>query len=200
MKTIMKKQERGTAGFTLIELLIAIGIFAIFITIITGIFTNFMQVQRHAIAQGQLISDITSSLESFIKEARTGYGSTYNSNGSNIAFVNQNGNCVAYRSKEIAADKRNEFQRAERLGAENCTPESFAAEEYRFTPITSNVTSITVLTFAPTIALDGNNDGILDNQGVIKITLTATSKKDGIPPITIQNSVTSRQMEPYAQK
>ena len=185
--------ERGTTtGFTLIELLIAMGIFAVFITIITGVFTNFIQVQRHAIAQGQLLSDMTSAMEAFIKEARTGYGSTYFPGTNAIAFVNQNKNCVEYRTINIPAEDRGEFQRGEKEGANDCEPGKIA--ESSFTPITSKATSITELEFETTIA--GNNGTLLTNQGVITIKLTATSKKDGIPPISIQNSITSRQMEP----
>ncbi len=177
-------------GFTLIELLIAMGIFAVFITIITGVFTNFIQVQRHAIAQGQLISDMTSALEAFIKEARTGYGSTYTADGDAIAFVNQNKNCITFRVIE------EKFQRADAGGQDECSPEDVSSG--RFTPLTSNTTEITGLTFDSVRAETEN--GILLNQGVITITLEATSTKDGIPPISIQNSVTSRQMEPYEQQ
>lgn len=187
------KMHTQIYGFTLIELLIAMGIFAVLITIVVGIFTNFMQVERHAIAQSQLISDLTVSLESFIKEARTGYGSTYNSDGNEIAFVNQNGNCVVYRKAAVEGGEYFEFQRAEKTGGDNCEPGSLSANQ--FTPITSNATSITELRFVQTIA--DAPDGILKNQGGIEITLTATSRKTDIPPIKIRNFVTSRQMEPY---
>ncbi len=188
----------GNAAFTLIELLIAMGIFAVFMTIITGVFTNFIQVQRRAIAQGQLISDMTSALESFIKEARTGYGSTYAGGGSEITFVNQNNMCIVYR---VATT---EFQRAERsisnqIDADACLDGTFFnGQESRFAPITSNSSEITTINFQPLIAKDENpKNDILENQGVITINLTAKSKKEGIPPIKIQNSVTSRQMEAY---
>lgn len=191
MRNTLQKQ-----GFTLIELLIAIGIFAVFITIMTGIFTNFMQTQRHAIAQGQLIADLTSAFESFIKEARTGYGSTYfvDGTGTAIAFVNQNGNCVEYRLKSNGT--RGEFQRADAGKKDPCEPTLL---DSMFVPMTSNATNITGVQFVPDIALHHETNGIkiLDNQGRITIVLKAKSTKDGIPEITIQNSVTSRQMEPY---
>lgn len=195
MRNTLQKQ-----GFTLIELLIAIGIFAVFIIIMTGIFTNFMQTQRHAIAQGQLIADLTSALESFIKEARTGYGSTYfpddfvNGNATAIAFVNQNGDCVEYRLKSNSTG--GEFQRAD--GGKRYPCESTLPNDL-FVPITSNATNITSVQFVPDIALHHETNGIkiLDNQGRVSIVLKAKSTKDNIPEITIQNSVTARQMEPY---
>lgn len=197
----LPEQERGTAAFTLIELLIAMGIFAIFITIITGVFTNFTQVERHAIAQSRMISDLTSAMEALVKEARTGYGSTYVTDGNGgIAFVNQNAHCVEYRRRDKENNNLFVFERAEQADiasngdAANCV-DVFTDKDSSFTPITSNTTSITDLAFVPTPA--ESESGVLKNQGVITINLTATSSKDGIPPITIQNSVTSRQMEPY---
>ncbi len=193
---LLTKEKDGMrlGGFTLIELLIAMGIFAVFITIITGIFTNFIQVQRHAIAQSRMISDLTSAMEAFVKEARTGYGSTYSINGNadGIAFINQTGKeCVVYRKSD-----KNIFERAVKAVDDNCNPDSFASSS--FTPITSSATQITNLMFViPKDVIVGN--GLLKNQGVITINLTAKSTKDGIPPIAIQNSVTSRQMEPYVQ-
>ena len=169
-------EGRKSAAFTLIELLIAMGIFAVFITIITGVFTNFIQVQRHAIAQGQLISDMRSAMEAFIKEARTGYGSTYAAEGDAVVFVNQNNDCITFRVID------GQFKRADAGEQDVCSAED--SDSNRFSPITSKATEIIGLEFS--IPVDR----------VITIKLTATSKKDGIPPISIQNSITSRQMEP----
>lgn len=184
-------------GFTLIELLVAIGLFAIFTVIVTGIFTNFMRVERHSIAQGQLISDITSVLESFIKEARTGYGSTYASSGNEVTFINQNGNCVSYRTKEKReeAKQRYEIQRAEQEGGNNCSPGELA--EQRFAPITGNTISVTHLQFDATPS--EQEGGVIKTQGIITVRLTVQSARSAIPPVSIQNSVTSRQTVPYAQ-
>jgi prepilin-type N-terminal cleavage/methylation domain-containing protein len=176
-----------TRGFTLIELLIAIGIFAIFLLIMSGVFTRFMVVERHSIAQAQLISDLTSSLESFIKEARTGFGSTYTVDGSEVAFRNQEGVCVAYRVRDGV------FERAEVTGGD-CVAGSLGLTSSRYAPITSNQTDVAGASFVTSGQFEGE---IIRKQGVIAITLTAKSTRDDVAPITIQNSVTSRQTKVY---
>lgn len=188
MKNIFHKPN----GFTLIELMIAVGLFAIFITIVTGVFSGFVQVERQSIAQGQLISDTMSALESFIKESRTAYGTTYSpsGDGSSIAFRNQNDECVVYRKNDVGV-----MQRGAADISTDCNPDSLA--ENRFTSLTSKATEITDLAFRPVIANVSN--GILENQGIVSITITAKSANDiqSRTPITIQNSITSRQMQPF---
>ncbi len=184
-------------GFTLIEIVVAIGIFGIFIVIITGIFGRFVGVERHSIAQGQLVVDVQSALEAFIKEARTAYGTTYfvNSTGDAIAFRNQSRECVVYRLRESSAETggRGIFERAASTEGVTCEPE--AISDSRFTPITGNSTDITDLRFQVDVA--DVVDEKLRNQGIISIEMTVESTQGNISPITIKNSVTSRQMSPY---
>lgn len=185
-------------GFTLIELMIAMGIFAAFIVIITGVFGRFVQVQRHSIAQGQVVVDLQSALESFIKEARTAYGSTYypNGNGSMVAFRNQERECVAYR---LGNTKLLERAVATISPYDSCSPDVFNAET--FTPITGTQTEITPVDGSPIFdvfpaQVDGAGEKLL-RQGVIVVHMTVSSKDATILPLSIENSVTSRQTSPY---
>ncbi len=176
-------------GFTLIELLVAIGIFSIFIVIMTGVFSNFIEVERHSIEQGALILEMQSVIESFVKEARTSYGSTFDvtPNGDQIFFRNQQSGCVSYR---LATSR---FERAEDPGNRtgSCDGNSFNNDD--FTRLSSNNVEISDVLFVIEISdVDGNDD--LKNQGFITLVMTGNSTKDGIAPITIQNSATSRQV------
>lgn len=188
------KHSSASKGFTLIELLIAIGIFSIFIVIITGVFSRFVEVERHSIAQGALILDVQSAVESFIKEARTGYGSTYwTLDGKQVAFRNQSGVCVGYRVNTAGV-----FERAEDPGSEGsaeCTNGSF--QGVPFTALTGNGTKISEIFFDTTPSEFDQTTFVLENQGVITLSLTATPTKSKILPIRIQNTVTSRQTKAY---
>lgn len=183
----------NTKGFTLIELLVAIGIFGIFITIVTGVFTRFMIVERHGIAEGQLITDLRSVMESFTKEVRTGYGSTYSvtSNGKQVVFRNQVGECVGYRVSNDGV-----FERGATATNGECN--AGAINPILFSPLTSSSTNINSISFNTVIALA--NGQSLANQGVITISISAKSNQSDIQPILLENTITSRQMNPYVQQ
>ena len=163
-------------GFTLIELLIAIGIFSVFIVIMTGVFSRFVEVERHSIAQGALILDVQSAIESFVKEARTGYGSTYDTDGSKqIAFRNQSGVCVGYRLniiKRSGEKDRGALERAEDDTLSNCRPNNLSSASY--TALTGKDTNISELRFVTTRAREKANTGRLEEQGFITNVLTAS--------------------------
>jgi prepilin-type N-terminal cleavage/methylation domain-containing protein len=187
------KHVSSSKGFTLIELIISIAIFAIFLIVMAGVFTSFVKVQRHSIAQGAVILDLRSAVESFIKEARTGYGSTYNANGrTEIAFRNQTGACVSYRVY------RGAFQRAENPSnlSGNCRTGQFADTVY--VPLTSTETQITDIFFDTTISDYTRSTLALKNQGVITLSITARSAKvKTLPVIQMENTITSRQVGAY---
>lgn len=189
------KHPSSSQGFTLIELMTAIALFSIFIIIMAGVFSRFVQVERHSIAQGSLILDLQSAVESFVKEARTGYGSTYRTeNGKQVAFRNQAGICVVYRVNTSGV-----FERAENAGNTSgaCDSSLFASSSYR--PLTSKDTNITDVLFDTTLSQFDESTLALENQGVITLTFTANSLKGNIPPIRIQNTVTSRQVAAYEE-
>lgn len=185
-------QHKYSLGFTMIELLVAIGIFGVLLIIVSGIFSRFMLIERHGIAEGQLISDLRSGMESFTKEARTAYGSTYNvtSSGNEIAFRNQAGECVSYRVNNRV------LQRAAvgNIGSD-CIAGSL--NDALFSPLTGTQTNISSIHFNPIIANTAGSK--LLNQGVVTVSITASSSTSDIIPIQLQNTITSRQMSPYAQ-
>lgn len=179
-------------GFTMIELLVAIGIFGIFIIIVSGVFTRFMLVERHSIAEGRLISDLRSGMESFVKEARTAYGSTYNvtSDGKEVAFRNQLGECADYRVDNGML---------ERAASANVGVDCVAGAipDALFSPLTSSDTNIDSIHFNTVIASTAGSK--LLNQGVITIIMRASSKTSDILPIELENTISSRQMAAYVQ-
>ena len=191
-------QSKNNFGFTMIELLVAIGIFGILLIIVSGVFSRFMLIERHGIAEGQLISDLRSAMESFTKEARTGYGSTYNvsSDGKEVVFRNQDGDCVAYRI--ATAGTSGVFQRAD-LGPSisSCDPGIFTGKDSKFSPLTGSSTDISSIHFNAVIPQVAG--GRMNQQGVVTVSVTASSAVSDVQPIQFENSITSRQMAPYVQ-
>lgn len=184
-------------GFTLIELMIAIAIFCIFMIIMAGVFARFVQTERHGISQSSLILDVQSAMDSFIKEARTGYGSTYAvaSDGKSIAFRNQEGVCVGYRINPTTET----FERSEHSGnlSGNCNVDDGSSGV--FAPLTGEDTKIIEARFYP---LPGSYDPAtftLKNQGVVTLALKAKSTKEKAltSEMSVQNTVTSRQVRAY---
>ncbi len=185
-------EGRKYAGFTLIELIIAIGIFVVFLTIIMGVFSRFVGTERHNIAQSTIISDVQSGLESFAKEVRTGYGSTYFGNEFAVAFRNQAGVCVIYRVENEVFERGEDSDNIEQ--EEDCEPEL----DLEFVPLTSNKTKITRINIIAEPAEIADEDtGRLGNQGTVAIELTADSATTDIAPLNIQRTITSRQLAAY---
>lgn len=190
------KYSLNNRGFTLVELVTSIGLFAIFLVIMTGVFSRFVQVQRHSIEQGALILEVQSVMELFIKEARTAYGSTFRTeDGSQVSFHNQAGTCVSYRWNTI----KNIFERAENPASASGTCDSGDFTDSEYAPLTSKSIEITHALFDANPSAYTTGNPALESQGVITFTLTAKSLKSAssVLPLTVQNTVTSRQVNAY---
>ncbi len=187
-------QRTSAAGFTLIELMISIGIFAVFLAIITGVFSRFVESQRHNIAQSALIADVQSGLESFAKEVRTGYGSTYFvfDDASGIAFINQAGVCVIYRVENGVLERAETEE-----DASGCSQD--ASVGATFVPLTSNQTVMHIKEDKLGISVDvaEEDGGRLANQGSVTISITARSARSDVAPVSVRRTITSRQFAAY---
>jgi prepilin-type N-terminal cleavage/methylation domain-containing protein len=200
----MKTTPHNT-GFTLIELLISIGIFAVFLVIVSGVFGRFVEVQRHSIEQGALILEVQTVMEAFVKEARTGFGSEYfqSASGHEISFRNQSGDCVSYRlgSRRENGVDRGVVERAEipEDAISDCRFDDPEFDNATFVPLSSSGLDVTDLYFESirSTTVGGGGSITLEKQGVVTIVITAKSKKGTIPALTVQNTVTSRQVKPY---
>ncbi|MEK7499305.1 MAG: prepilin-type N-terminal cleavage/methylation domain-containing protein [Patescibacteria group bacterium] len=192
-------EGRKFGGFTLIELLIAIAIFSVVLIIITGVFSRFVAVQRHSIEQGTLILETQSVMETFIKEARTAYGSTYSSSnaGREVTFNNQSGTCVSYRVN----DTTDVFERAENPVNPKATCALSGFSDGQYAPLASKSITFSNVFFDANPSIPVGSTLELQNQGVITLVLTATSEKSktDVLPLTLQNTVASRQTRAYEE-
>lgn len=189
----LKKQKNSTKGFTLIELLVSAGIFAVAITMTTGIFSRFIFTQRHDIAEQAMQEDVRLMLELFNREARTAYASTYrlaDARGTSVSFRNQNGDCVLYR---VSSKKQLERAQADVPGVE-CDRANFG--DSSFAPLSSSRTVIDSLRFDVRLATVASN-GLPQNQGFITVILKVSAKDKAATPLQIQGTVSSRQVTAY---
>lgn len=178
-------------GFTLIELLLAAGIFIVVMTIILGIFSQFMTTQRRNVAENRMLEEVRFGMEVFSREVRTAFGETYvpTTSGDGVMFRNQNGACVVYRVEEGV------FQRAEHdTGTSECSESNFVGAS--FANLTGTDVEITDVLFDVTPSTV--EEDRLSRQGFIATTITADSPSYALPDMVIQSSITSRQLTPYA--
>lgn len=83
-----------TRGYTLVELMVAVGLFALIMTLAAGAYLMMISYNRHAQAISTGINNLSFALETMTRDIRTGTG--YTSNGSTISFTNSGGVAVSY--------------------------------------------------------------------------------------------------------
>lgn len=178
-------------GFTLIELMIAMGILVVLLLLSVTIFSRFVMNERREIAERSLQEDIRFALELFLREARTGYASTYvnlDDSPTGIVFRNQNQECVAYQLRD------NALQRATASGTCDNRSQSFSNWE----ALTGRSTRFIELAFKmPAGATVSERPGVLNRQGFVTIILKSTSTIGSLPAIELETTITSRQFQPY---
>lgn len=182
----------GQAGYTLIELLFALGIFSLIVIIIAGLISRFVFLERRAIAEQTLEEDIRFAVEILSREARLAFASTFalaDESGQSLLMRNQNGLCVNYRLQAGV------FERAEaEAPGRDCFEASFAG---RYSPLTSSRIKIERLRFDLPDNVFNESDNRLDRQGFITFMLKAEPVSVKTPPLELQTSVTSRQINVF---
>lgn len=184
--------SRASKGYTLIELLIALAVFTIIIVMIAGLISRLVLIERRNIAEQAMQEDIRFAFEIFSRETRLAFASTFalaDSSGSSVVMRNQNGACVNYRLRNGV------FERAEvNAGGADCTGASFGD---RYAPLTSNRIKIERLRFDLPDSVFNQRDNRLDRQGFITLMLQAKGASAPTPPLDLQTTVTSRQVNVY---
>lgn len=213
MRTVTAKNQ--LSGFTLIEVVIAIAILLVVLQLVVGAYARFVRVERIGIHEQEMQEDIRLVLQLFNREARTGYGTTYQTNNLNpsasnartrLYFRNQESDCVKYELIDNGPLDKGLF-RSDTAGTGTDPLADCAGVTYntarRLTD--AKATIITKLEFVPRPAKLFRPDPVgppdplrLGEQGYIQIHLQVTSPppSSGKPTI-LQSTVTSRQFIPY---
>lgn len=186
----MKNLTSPQLGFSLLEVIVAMGLFSLVLLMIISIFSRFVFVERRELGEGAVQEDLRFAIELLNREARTGFGSTYETDGTAVYFRNQNGDCVTYQW--VAA--RHALRRAQRAVAGNgsCTL-PYAESSYR--TLTGEDTLISHLIFYVQPA--GVAGDRLTNQGIIILSLRSQARSKSNKEVALQSTVASRQLLPY---
>lgn len=95
----------GRGGFGLAETVIAIGLFAVIVSIAVGGFSRALRSQRQAAALLLANSNISITIEQMAREMRTGYGFLPGGTISQVSFVNARAKKVYYRLNAEAIER-----------------------------------------------------------------------------------------------
>ena len=90
-------------GFTMIELIVAIGIFSLIVSMVSGIFVLSILIQRRIIALRNAQDNIRFTIDSISREVRT--GKDFSSVSSSLSFTNAKGEAVIYRLNNNEVEK-----------------------------------------------------------------------------------------------
>ncbi len=167
--------------------MIAMGILVVLLSLSVTVFGRFVNNERREIAERSLQEDTRFALELFIREARTGYASTYvNADDGGVVFQNQNKQCVKYH-----LSTQNTWERSNTPLSGTCDN---STKFSNFDALTSSTTMLTRLDFKMPAGVTIN--GHMTRQGFVSVVIEAESKTSNIPPLQLETTVTSRQVQP----
>ena len=84
-------------GFSLIEMVVAVGVFAVVITISLAAFLNISDIQKRTEALRAINDNLNFSLETMMREIRSDSNYRVGSGGTSLTISNESGNDISYR-------------------------------------------------------------------------------------------------------
>jgi len=126
---------RATAGFSLIEILVAVSLFSLVVSAITGMFLASFRAQRHAFAFTNAHNNVRFVFETLSREIRTGF--FFENRAGRLVFENQFGIPVAYELRGTELVRCEGYNRATDscdniFGFRAVTSPEVVVEEFRF--------------------------------------------------------------------
>jgi len=91
-------------GFTIIEMVVAVGVFAVVMTVSLAAFLNVSDIQKRAEALRVINDNLNFSLETMMREIRA--GNTYGAGGTSFDFTDIDGNQIFYRLNAGRIEKK----------------------------------------------------------------------------------------------
>jgi prepilin-type N-terminal cleavage/methylation domain-containing protein len=99
-------------GFTLIEMIVAVGVFTVAITIILASFLNITDIQRKTAAIRTINDNLNFSLETMMREIRSGTSYSIGESGTSLSIVNNYKKNIVYNLNTVD----NQIERSEEGG------------------------------------------------------------------------------------
>ncbi len=201
----MTNQTQTQKGFTLIEMIVAIGIFVVLLQIVAFTYSRFVGVERQNIGQQEMQEDMRLFLQLFNREARTGFGNTYQTISHGVVFRNQEGVCVKYEHDTAAhallrSDSTNKSE--SNLDASHDCADPIVYNAARLLTDSEN-TVIEELSFEavaaqpPFLPPPAPPVTQLTQQGFITVHMRIRAAADQTEGTRLQSTVASRQTLPY---
>lgn len=164
----MKPRAAHFGGYTLVELIVAMGVFAIIMTLAAGAYFVVLGVNREARAVSTNIDNLSFALENMTRSIRTGTGYCQVLGGcspSTFTFTDSRGVATSYTLSGTEIRKNG-------------------------TPITDSAVTIEVLNFTVT----GDTPGFSDGQPRVTIIIrgTVVTGPGASVPFTVQTGATMR--------
>jgi prepilin-type N-terminal cleavage/methylation domain-containing protein len=92
-------------GFTIIEMVVAVGVFAVVITISLTAFLNISDIQKRTEALRVVNDNLNFSLESMMREIRAGSNYRVGAGGTSFTVADESGNDISYRLNNSRIEK-----------------------------------------------------------------------------------------------
>jgi len=92
-------------GFTIIEMVVAVGVFAIVITVSLAAFLNVSDIQRKAEALRVINDNLNFSLETMMREIRSGSNYRVGTGGTSLTITSGSGGDIIYRLNNSRIEK-----------------------------------------------------------------------------------------------
>lgn len=176
MHVISRRQK----GFTLIELMVAIGLFAVVMTLATGAYLTMINVNRRAQALATGVDSLSFSIETMTREIRT---------GSSYACTNGQPVCTSFSFVDTA---RETVTYSLNAGAKTLTRTTPTSSYTLNDPTVAQITTFFVYLYGPaSYSASGNTD---TEQARVHILLTARVLADAgqYKTFTIETAATMR--------
>ncbi|MCX6786933.1 MAG: prepilin-type N-terminal cleavage/methylation domain-containing protein, partial [Candidatus Kaiserbacteria bacterium] len=87
-------KNKLTRGYTLIELIVAVGLFALIMTLVSGAYIVMIGLTEQAQGTATGVDNLSFALETMTRTIRT--GTSYGSGGSSFSLINASGGSVNY--------------------------------------------------------------------------------------------------------
>jgi len=157
-------------GFTIIEMVVAVGVFAVVITVSLAAFLNISDIQKRAEALRVINNNLNFSLETMMREIRAGSNYRVGSGGTSLTIASVFGGDITYRLNNNRIEK--------------------SVDGSPFITLTAPEVNITKLLFI--VQGQNPNDGL---QPRVNIIITGSAGEKTLIKLNLQTTISQRKID-----